>query len=63
MNFSLDLDSLTMTYSVTGKIPEIETGRHFQHDLLGQTVGKQRYAGPINQLPEEARTIKIDPRQ
>jgi hypothetical protein len=63
MNFSVDLDSLTMTYSVTGKIPEIETGKHFQRDLLGQTGGKRRYAGPINKLAEEAATLKIDPRQ
>jgi hypothetical protein len=63
MNCSMDLDSLTMTYSVSDKIPQIETGRHFQRDLLGQTVGKRRYAGPINELAEEAKTIKIDPRQ
>ena len=63
MNIMVDLDALTMSWSVKDKIPQIETGRHFQRDLLGQTVGKRRYAGPINQLPEEARTISIDPRQ
>jgi hypothetical protein len=63
MNISVDLDALTMSWSAKDKLPQIETGKHFQRDLLGQTVGKKRYAGPINQLPEEAATIKIDPRQ
>jgi hypothetical protein len=63
MNISVDLDALTMSWSAKDKLPQIETGKHFQHDLLGQTVGKRRCAGPINQLPEEARTIRIDPRQ
>jgi hypothetical protein len=63
MNVTVDLDALTMTWSIKDEIPQIETGKHFHRDLLGQTVGKRRYVGPVNKFPEEPRTVKIDPRQ
>ncbi len=63
MNISVDLDALTMSCSIKGNVPELETGRHFQKDLLGEAAGKKRYAGALNKISEEAQTIKIDPRK
>ena len=62
MNIELDLDALQMTWSVSGKVPEIPTGDHFQRDFLGQGVARTRPPGPLLQLPTAPATIGIDPR-
>ncbi|MCJ7504419.1 MAG: right-handed parallel beta-helix repeat-containing protein [Acidobacteriia bacterium] len=62
MNIELDLDALQMTWSVSGKVPEVPTGDHFQRDFLGQGAAKTRPPGPFLQVPGAATTIGIDPR-
>lgn len=62
MNIELDLDALQMTWSVSGKVPEVPTGDHFQRDFLGQGAAKTRPPGPLLQLPTATTTIGIDPR-
>jgi hypothetical protein len=51
-----------MTWSVSGKVPEVPTGDHFQRDFLGQGAAKTRPPGPLLQLPTATATIGIDPR-
>ena len=63
LSFDVDADALTLTYSAAGNMPDADTGQHFQKDFLGQAAGKQRKAGPFNQIPGEKRTIGIDPRR
>ena len=62
MNIELDLDALQMTWSVSGKVPEVPTGDHFHRDFLGQGAAKTRPPGPLLQVPGAATTIGIDPR-
>jgi hypothetical protein len=62
MSIEVDLDALTMTWSVSGAIPQAPVEKHFQRDLLGRTAGKVRKPGPLLQPPETQAKINIDPR-
>jgi hypothetical protein len=52
-----------ISYEAAGNLPDVETGQHFQRDLLGQPAGSKRKAGPFNQIPSSSRTVSVDPRQ
>ncbi len=64
-DFSLELDpdALTMTWSATGDIPDLQTLPAFSRDYAGAPAGKSRKAGPFLDLPAAPRTIPIDPRR
>ncbi len=62
MDIDVDLDALQMTWSVKGKTPDVEAGRHFQRDFLGHETAGTRKPGPFRELSEEKTTISIDPR-
>lgn len=62
MKVEVDLDALNLTWSVSGKVPEVPTGKPFERDFLGQPAGKTRKPGPLVQVPAAATTIHIDPR-
>jgi hypothetical protein len=63
MKIDVDLDRLTMTWSVSGVIPQASTEKHFQMDLLGQIADKIRKPGPLLRLPDSPIEVKIDPRR
>src|SRR5689334_7228566 len=46
MAIDVDLDALTMTWSVKGDLPQQTTGLHFKRDLLGEAAGDVRQPGP-----------------
>jgi hypothetical protein len=58
----LTIDALNLTWSVSGKVPEVPTGKPFERDFLGQPAEKTRKPGPLVQVPAAATTIHIDPR-
>jgi len=62
MNIDVDLDALTMTWSVAGRTPDVNTEKRFERDLLGEPAGKVRKAGPLLHLPGTAVKVSIDPR-
>ncbi len=62
MDIDVDLDALTMTWSVSGTVPDLPTDQHFQRDLLGQQSGEVRKPGPFLRLPDAPTKIAIDPR-
>ena len=64
MTIEVDLDALTMTWSVAGALPQPLAGKHFLLDLLGRpAAGGVRKAGPLARVPETAATVSIDPRR
>jgi hypothetical protein len=63
MAIDVDLDALTLTWSVKGAAPQAPTGKHFQRDLLNQTAGDVRRPGPLLQLPDSPARVNIDPRR
>ncbi len=63
MSIDVDLDALTMTWSVTGAIPQALTERHFLLDLVGQAAGKTRKPGPLVRLADAPTKVNIDPRR
>ncbi len=63
MNIAVDLDALTMTWSVAGAVPQAPCLKHFQRDLLGRAAGKFRKPGPVLQLPGSPTKVNIDPRK
>jgi len=63
MKIDVDLDRLTMTWSVSGVIPQASTEKHFRTDLLGQIADKIRKPGPLLRLPDSPIEVKIDPRR
>jgi hypothetical protein len=63
MTMDVDLDALTITWAVSGVIPELPSDKHFQRDLVGQPAGAVRKPGPLVHLPEELATVSIDPRR
>ena len=63
MAIEIDLDALTMTWSVSGAIPQAATGRHFLLDLAGQDAGAVRKPGPLASVPGTPTTVNIDPRR
>ena len=62
MNIDVDLDALTMTWSVTGPVPRVATEEQFKYDLLGESAGALRSPGPLLHVPEKPATVSIDPR-
>jgi hypothetical protein len=63
MGIDVDLDALTMTWSVAGAVPELPTGKHFRLDLLGQAAGDVRKPGPLAVVPDSPAKVNIDPRR
>jgi len=63
MAVAVDLDALTMTWSIRGASAQPLPGPHFQKDLLGQAAGKTRLPGPLVRVPETAVQVGIDPRR
>lgn len=63
MHLDVDLDSMTLTWSVTGELPQAPTESHFKHDLLGEVAGENRNPGPLLRLPKTATKVAIDPRK
>ncbi len=62
MNIDVDLDALTMTWSIEGAPTQAPAGRHFQADLLGQAAGGARPPGPLVRVPGSPTRVNIDPR-
>jgi hypothetical protein len=63
MTIDIDLDALTMIWSLGGDIPQMLTGKHFSSDLLGQTAGEVRKPGPLGVVPDSPTKVNIDPRR
>jgi hypothetical protein len=64
MSIDVDLDALTMTWSIAGDLPQFPGGRHFQEDLLGQAGGGGlRKPGPLATVPGTKTEVAIDPRR
>ena len=63
MAVAVDLDALTMTWSVKGAVKQALPGTHFERDLLGQTADKGRLPGPLVRMTEAAARVGIDPRR
>jgi hypothetical protein len=63
MSIDVDLDALTMTWSVAGAVPQAPTGKHFLRDLAGQAAGDTRKPGPLVHLADAPTKVNIDPRR
>jgi Right handed beta helix region len=63
MGIDVDLEALTMTWSVAGEVPELPTGKHFRLDLLGQAAGDVRKPGPLAVVPDSPAKVNVDPRR
>jgi hypothetical protein len=63
MSIEVDLDALTLAWSVSGPAPQLATGKHFLRDLLGNAAGPLRPPGPLLHLPDSKTTVPIDPRR
>jgi hypothetical protein len=63
MNIDVDLDALTLRWSIAGDLPQQPAGKHFLRDLLGHVAGERRKPGPLIDVPNHPTTISIDPRQ
>jgi hypothetical protein len=63
MGIDVDLDALTMTWSVAGGVPELPTGKHFRLDFLVQPAGDVRKPGPLVLVPATPAKVNIDPRR
>jgi len=63
MTIDVDLDALTMTWSLEGAIPEAATGKPFEQDLAGQDAGAVRKPGPLVRVPDSPMKVNIDPRR
>jgi hypothetical protein len=63
MAIDVDLDALTMTWSVSGTVPQAPVEKHFLRDLLGRAADKVRQSGPLLQVPEAQTKTNIDPRR
>ena len=63
MGIDVDLEALTMTWSVEGAVPQLATGKHFQLDLLGTAAGEARKPGPLVLVPDSPAKVNIDPRR
>lgn len=62
IEIEVDLDALSLTWSVSGEVPDLEAREHFKRDLLGRPADMTRKAGPLLDLPGERTTVQIDPR-
>jgi hypothetical protein len=63
MTIDVDLDALTMTWSVVGTVPAAPTAKPFGRDLTGRAAGASRRTGPLVIVPETATKVSIDPRR
>ncbi|HSQ79325.1 MAG TPA: right-handed parallel beta-helix repeat-containing protein, partial [Candidatus Bathyarchaeia archaeon] len=64
MTIDVDLDALTMTWSVAGPLPQLPAGKPFALDILGQaSPGGFRSPGPLAVVPRVLTTVSIDPRR
>jgi hypothetical protein len=63
MAIDVDLDALTMTWSVSGAIPQAPTAKHFLWDLIGEPAGSLRQSGPLVRVPQAPAKVNIDPRR
>ena len=63
MKIDVDLDALTMTWAISGAVPQFPSGQFFQRDIVGQAAGAVREPGPLVHVPEEPATVSIDPRR
>ena len=64
MDIDVDLDALTMTWSIAGPLPQVPAGRHFLLDIVGQGApGGLRKPGPLVNVPGPRTTVGIDPRR
>ena len=63
MAIDVDLDALTMTWSVKGVIPQAPAGTHFRTDLVGQAADEARRPGPLARVPDAPAKVNIDPRR
>ena len=63
MTIDVDLDALTMTWSVKGAVPQAATGKPFGKDLTGQAAGAVRKPGPLARVPDTPTKVSIDPRR
>ena len=63
MRIDIDLDALTLTWSVSGVVPQAPTEKYFQKDLLNQSAGDVRKPGPLLRLPDSPTKVHIDPRR
>ena len=63
MHLDVDLDEMTLTWSVTGELPQAPTESHFKRDLLGALAGENRNPGPLLILPRTVTKVAIDPRR
>ncbi len=63
MAIDVDLDALTMTWSVRGAVPEAPTEKHFARDFAGEAVGVNRRPGPFARIPDSSLRVSIDPRR
>lgn len=63
MDIDVDLDALTMTWSVKGAVPRAPAGTHFLLDLVGQAAEPVRPPGPLARVPDAPTKVSIDPRR
>jgi len=63
MVVDVDLDALTMTWSVAGAVPQAPTTKHFLRDIVGEAAGAVRKPGPLMLIPEAPAKVTIDPRR
>ncbi|MDH4197272.1 MAG: hypothetical protein OEW05_07695, partial [Candidatus Aminicenantes bacterium] len=63
MTIDVDLDALTMTWSVSGAVPQLQTIQHFRRDMVGQVAGSVRVPGPLLGVPDSPTQVRIDPRR
>jgi hypothetical protein len=63
MKIDIDLDALTMTWSVSGTVPQLPSGKHFQRDLVSEAAGNVRKPGPLVRVPASPTKVNIDPRR
>jgi hypothetical protein len=63
MKIDVDLDALTMTWSVAGAVPQAPSGKYFLRDLVGQAAGDVRKPGPLVRVPDATTKVNIDPRR
>ena len=63
MTIDVDLDALTITWSIAGAVPLLPMDRHFQLDMIGQAAGDRRRPGPLAVVPDTPAKVNIDPRR
>jgi hypothetical protein len=61
LKMELDLDTLKLTWSAAGKLPEVETGPHFREDFGGAALDATRKPGPFARIPPQTATIDLAP--